>query len=122
MLCFRGGENADTVLLHGSGSLSARDAGHNLGLVSIFPWKKLRALAAQAALAALAFSAILFSLEEITAEAKPSSTPAVLVQRRTYTAEESKKLGDEARRLAEAQQQIWDRKMRAVSGSVCTGC
>jgi len=76
----------------------------------------------QAAVTALAFAAVLTAIASIPAEAKPSSSPATSLERRTYTAEESKKLGDEARRLAEAQQHIWDRKMKAVSTSICTGC
>jgi hypothetical protein len=42
--------------------------------------------------------------------------------RRVYTEEESNKLGAEARRKAEARQEGWDRKMKAVSGSICRGC
>ena len=72
--------------------------------------------------AGLAFAAVLTAIAPITAEAKPSSSHTTLLERRTYTAEESKKLGDEARRLAEVQQHIWDRKMKAVSASICTGC
>ncbi len=49
-------------------------------------------------------------------------TSAPSTERRTYTADESRKLGDEARRLAEARQSVWDRKMKAISRSVCTGC
>jgi len=65
---------------------------------------------------------MLTATASIPAEAKPSSSPAAPLERRTYTAEESKKLSDEVRRLAEAQQHIWDRKMKAVSTSICTGC
>jgi hypothetical protein len=73
-------------------------------------------------LAALAFAATLTFMASMTAEAKPPSTPAGAAERRTYTTEESKKLGDEAQDLAEARQRIWDRKMKAVSGSICRGC
>src|SRR3954471_24259506 len=55
----------------------------------------------QAAVAALAFAAMLTAIASIPAEAKPSSSPAAPLERRTYTAEESKKLGDDARRRAE---------------------
>jgi hypothetical protein len=85
------------------------------------PSTKLRR-SRQAAVAALAFATVLTATAAITAEAKPSSSPAAPLEGRTYTAEESKKLGDEARRLAEAQQRVWDRKMKAVSTSICTGC
>jgi hypothetical protein len=85
------------------------------------PSAKLRR-SRQAAVAALAFAIVLTATAAITAEAKPSSSPAAPLERRTYTAEESKTLGDEARRRAEAQQRVWDRKMKAVSTSICTGC
>jgi hypothetical protein len=68
------------------------------------------------------FAAVLLALAPITAEAKPSSSPKTPLERRTYTAEGSKRLGDEAHHLAEVQQHIWDRKMKAVSSSICTGC
>ena len=76
----------------------------------------------QAVVAGLAFAAVIMAVTPITAEAKPFSSPKTPLERRTYTAEESKRLGDEARRLAEVQQHIWDRKMKAVSSSICTGC
>ena len=87
----------------------------------IRPSTKLRR-SRQAAVAALAFATVLTATAPITAEAKPSSSPTASLERRTYTAEESKTLGDEARRRAEAQQRVWDRKMKAVSTSICTGC
>jgi len=68
---------------------------------------------------ALALAAVPFFL--IAVRAEPIAAPP-LKERRTYTAEESRKLGDEAQRLAEARQRVWDLKMRAVSGSICTGC
>jgi len=85
------------------------------------PSAKLRR-SRQAAVAALAFAAVLMAIAPIPAEAKPSSSPAAPLEGRSYTAEESKMLGDEARHRAEAQQHIWDRKMKAVSSSICTGC
>jgi hypothetical protein len=69
------------------------------------PSAKLRR-SRQAAVAALAFVAVLTAIAPITAEAKPSSSPAAPLERRTYTAEESKTLGDEARRRAEVQQHV----------------
>jgi len=68
------------------------------------------------------FAVVLLAIAPITAEAKPSSSPETPLERRTYSAEESKRLGDEAQHLAEVQQHIWDRKMKAVSSSICTGC
>ena len=85
------------------------------------PSTKLRR-SRQAAVAALAFATVLTATVSITAEAKPSSSPVPLLEHRTYTAEESKTLGDDARRRAEVQQRVWDRKMKAVSTSICTGC
>ena len=73
-------------------------------------------------LAALAFAATLTLMASMVAEAKPPSAPAGAAERRTYTMEESKKLGDEAQDLAEARQRSWDRKMRAVGASICKGC
>ena len=73
-------------------------------------------------LAALAFAAMLTLMASMVAEAKPPSAPAGAAERRAYTTEESKKLGDEAQDLAEARQRIWDRKMKDVSGSICRGC
>ena len=61
-------------------------------------------------------------MASMVAEAKPPSAPAGAAERRAYTTEESKKLGDEAQRVAETQQRIWDRKMKDVSGSICRGC
>jgi hypothetical protein len=73
-------------------------------------------------IASLALAAILTFLASLAADAKPAPARAGDTERRTYTAEESKKLGDEAQRLAEAQQGIWDRTMKAVGRSICTGC
>jgi hypothetical protein len=76
----------------------------------------------QAVVAGLAFAAVLTAILSVPAEAKPSSSSTAPLEHRTYTAEESKRLGDEARRRAEVQQDIWDRKMKAVGSSICTGC
>jgi hypothetical protein len=53
---------------------------------------------------------------QVQAQAKPGGA------KRVYTEAESNKLGAEARRQAEARQEGWDRKMKAVSGSICAGC
>ena len=76
----------------------------------------------QAVVAGLAFAAVLTAIISVPAEAKPSSSSTAPLEHQTYTAEESKRLGDEAQRRAEVQQHIWDRKMKAVSTSICTGC
>ncbi|MDF3063283.1 MAG: hypothetical protein K0S06_3392 [Microvirga sp.] len=43
-------------------------------------------------------------------------------QKQVYSEAESKRIGDDARRKAEERQAGWDRKMKAVSGSICRGC
>ena len=71
-------------------------------------------------------SAVLLSLVMITpsaaAPAKSAAASQSRPERRTYSAEESKVLGDKARQLAQGQQAQWDRKMKAVTGSICKGC
>jgi hypothetical protein len=44
------------------------------------------------------------------------------VPKRSYTHEESNRIGAEVQRRAEARQRGWDAKMKAVSGSICMGC
>jgi len=39
-----------------------------------------------------------------------------------YTAEESASMGRAVRAKAEAQERIWDRKMKLLMRSICTGC
>ena len=53
---------------------------------------------------------------------KPERQAKPGAPKRVYTEDESNKLGAEARRKAEARQEGWDRKMKAVSGSICRGC
>jgi hypothetical protein len=40
----------------------------------------------------------------------------------TYTAEESAAMGRAARAKAEAQERIWDRKMKIIAKGICVGC
>ena len=58
----------------------------------------------------------------VAAQAKSLPSRQAGTERHQYTAEESKRLGDEAQRAAEAKQAIWDQRLRAISGSICTGC
>lgn len=51
--------------------------------------------------------------------APESAAPAVA---RTYTPEESKKLGDDARRRAQERERVWDRNMKNLGASICKGC
>ena len=41
---------------------------------------------------------------------------------KAYSAEESAALGRAARTKAEAQERIWDRKMKTIARGICTGC
>jgi len=41
---------------------------------------------------------------------------------KSYTAEESAAIGRAVRAKAEAQEQIWDRKMKILMRGICTGC
>ena len=50
------------------------------------------------------------------AQAKPGAP------KRSYTHEESTRIGAEVQRKAEERQRGWDAKMKAVSGSICSGC
>jgi hypothetical protein len=80
-------------------------------------------LASRRAHGALVLVAALFVVSSgVAVQAKPPPTLQAASERRQDTAEESKRLGDEAQRAAEARQAIWDRKMRSISGSICTGC
>ncbi len=51
--------------------------------------------------------------------APESAAPAAT---RTYTPEESKKLGDDARRRAQERERVWDRNMKDLGASICKGC
>ena len=41
---------------------------------------------------------------------------------KAYTAEESATLARAARAKANAQERIWDRKMKIITRGICTGC
>jgi len=41
---------------------------------------------------------------------------------KSYTAEESAAMGRAARTKAEAQERVWDRKMKIITRGICTGC
>ena len=58
----------------------------------------------------------------ISAQAKDKPSPAPSVPAQTYTPEESARMGAEVQRRAEARQREWDRKTKALSGSICHGC
>jgi hypothetical protein len=41
---------------------------------------------------------------------------------KSYSAEESAAMGRAARTKSEAQERIWDRKMKIITRGICTGC
>jgi hypothetical protein len=41
---------------------------------------------------------------------------------KAYTTEQSAAMGRAARTKAEAQERIWDRKMKIIARGICTGC
>ncbi len=41
---------------------------------------------------------------------------------KAYTAEESATMARAARAKAEAQERVWDRKMKIITRGICTGC
>jgi hypothetical protein len=41
---------------------------------------------------------------------------------KSYSAEESAAMGRAARTKAEAQERIWDRKMKIIARGICIGC
>jgi hypothetical protein len=41
---------------------------------------------------------------------------------KSYTTEQSAAMGRAARTKAEAQERIWDRKMKIIARGICTGC
>ena len=55
------------------------------------------------------------------AQERASRSPAS-ADKKVFSAEESKALGDAAQRRDEARQQVWDRKMKAIGKSICVGC
>jgi hypothetical protein len=53
---------------------------------------------------------------------RPGGEAKAAAPKRTYSHEESTRMGAEVQRQAEARQRGWERKMKAVSGSICRGC
>jgi hypothetical protein len=81
---------------------------------SIWAYRRYRRVAAAIAVVMLALGA--------GAEAKPAPPAVTAAKRPMMAAEETKRLSDGARRRAEAQEAIWDRKMKVWSADICTGC
>ena len=61
-----------------------------------------------------------------SASAKDATEPGARIPKasasKSYTAEESAAMGRAARTKAEAQERIWDRKMKIIERGICTGC
>ena len=58
---------------------------------------------------------------QLSGPGAPPASPAP-AEKRTYTDDESSRMGAEVQRRAEERQRGWDRKMKALSGSICKGC
>jgi hypothetical protein len=56
------------------------------------------------------------------AAAQERARGPVVVEKKVFTVQESKEIGDAVQRRDEARQKVWDRKMDALSKSVCVGC
>jgi hypothetical protein len=70
----------------------------------------------------LLFFAISFLVAASPAAAERASRPPVPADKKVFSAEESKALGEAAQRRDEARQQVWDRKMKTISKGICVGC
>jgi hypothetical protein len=80
--------------------------------------RSMRMMTATLVLALLVTSHSAYPRDRVAAEAE---RPTASVSK-TYTAEESAALGRAARSKAEAQERIWDLKMKTITRGICTGC
>ena len=55
-------------------------------------------------------------------QAEPETGIPKVSASKSYTAGESAAMGRAARTKAEAQERIWDRKMKTITEGICTGC
>jgi hypothetical protein len=79
--------------------------------------------APKARLMAIVAACVMFlSTGVASAQTRSASGTAAPAAARTYTPEESKKLGDEARRQAQERERVWDRNMKNLGASICKGC
>ena len=53
---------------------------------------------------------------------QPEAASLKVTASKSYTAEESAAMGRAARTKAEAQERVWDRKMKIITRGICTGC
>lgn len=78
----------------------------------------MRVISVAAMLALLVLPHSVYAKAKDTPEAgKPKASTA-----KVYTNEESASMGRAARTKAEAQEGIWDRKMKMLMQGICTGC
>ena len=73
---------------------------------------------------ATAVLALLIASRSVSAKdaTEPGAGIPKVSSSKTYTAEESAAMGRAARTKAEAQERVWDRKMKVISRGICTGC
>jgi hypothetical protein len=73
---------------------------------------------------AIAVLALLMASHSVVAKdrAGPEAGPSKVSTAKSITAEESAAMGRAARVKAEAQERIWDRKMKILTRGICTGC
>jgi hypothetical protein len=69
----------------------------------------------------LLFASSSFFIAEPSAAEERLRVP-VAAEKKIFTPQESKAIGDAVQKRDEARQKVWDRKMEAVSKSVCVGC
>ena len=78
----------------------------------------MRMMTVTLGLALLMASHSAYSKDRVAAEAGMAAASVS----KTYTADESAALGRAARSKAEAQERIWDLKMKTITRGICTGC
>lgn len=73
---------------------------------------------------ATAVLALLIASHSVSAEdaTEPGTGIPKVSASKSYTAEESAAMARAARTKAEAQERVWDRKMKIISRGICTGC
>jgi hypothetical protein len=73
---------------------------------------------------ATAVLALLIASHSVSARdaTEPGSGIPKVSASKSYTAEESAAMGRAARAKAEAQERVWDRKLKIIARGICTGC
>jgi hypothetical protein len=73
---------------------------------------------------ATAVLALLIASHSVAARdaTEPGSGIPKVSASKSYTAEESAAMGRAARAKAEAQERVWDRKLKIIARGICTGC